>query len=932
MRKLLLPICAVAIMLFVAATSFAQGTVSGKLLDAETGEPLISASVLVKGTNFGAISEIDGAFSIEGVPSGSQTLVITYVGYVEMEKEINVSGNTDAGNIELNPSTVGLSEVEVIASLARDRRTPVAVSTIKGDEVALLVGNQEYPEILRNTPSIYVTKQGGGFGDSRINVRGFDQRNTAVMINGIPVNDMENGWVYWSNWAGLADVTSTLQVQRGLGASKLAVPAVGGTINIVTNAADFKKGGVVDVNVGNDGYNKLGVVLSSGVMDNGLATTLQMTRTSGNGYVDGTSFEAYSYFLSSTYKINDKNTISGTILGAPQIHNQRIINNFDPITLETYVGEDHEWGTADDHPRGVRYNQFWGDLNGEEFSWRQNFYHKPKAFLNHYLDVNENTTLKTSAYISLGRGGGTGPRGRFRAPGSIFDSDSRTRNDEYGTDIEGQVRFNDMTAYHQGSTAYPEWGAKLPASSGAFAGQYVSTSNGRFMGSGDEGSGFVRRASMNYHDWYGVLSTLTSKLSETLTLTAGVDARYYKGEHFRRLENLLGNDAYLSTSDANNPERYITQADPVKFGNFYNSSYKDGTNVLNYHNDGLVSWLGLFGQIEYNTDQLSTFVSLSGSNQGFKRIDYFNYLETDAARETDWQNFLGGTVKAGVNYNLNENSNVFVNGGYLSRQPIFDNVFMNFVNDINPDVTNQSIYAFEAGYGYKSGNFRANLNIYNTLWTDRQFSTGFSNFEYVNTAGDTLVVDAQANFSNVGELHQGVELELQYRPSRKIDIRGMVSVGNWEYASDFQTQLIDTDNNAVIENTTLYLDGVKVGDAAQTTLSLRGTFELAQGLRVFGNYYYADNLFARFNVTDSQFFSPGGQVLQIPAYALVDAGLFYDFKVGDLDFSAKVVVNNVADNMYISELVTNRTDRTIYENKGYWGFGRTWNAGLKMRF
>ena len=84
----------------------------------------------------------------------------------------------------------------VIASFATDRRTPVAVSTISGAKVEALVGNQEFPEIMRKTPGINVTKEGGGFGDSRINVRGFDQRNTAVMINGIPVNE-------YGKWLGL---------------------------------------------------------------------------------------------------------------------------------------------------------------------------------------------------------------------------------------------------------------------------------------------------------------------------------------------------------------------------------------------------------------------------------------------------------------------------------------------------------------------------------------------------------------------------------------------------------------------------------------------------------------------------------------------------------------------------------------------------------
>lgn len=143
-----------------------------------------------------------------------------------------------------------------VADIAKDRKTPVAVSTIKEAQIIEKLGNQEFPEILNTTPSVYATKGGGGFGDSKLNIRGFAQENIAVMINGVPVNDMENGSVYWSNWAGLSDVTSAMQVQRGLGSSKLAIASVGGTVNIITRAADRKESGKVSVGVGNDGYYK----------------------------------------------------------------------------------------------------------------------------------------------------------------------------------------------------------------------------------------------------------------------------------------------------------------------------------------------------------------------------------------------------------------------------------------------------------------------------------------------------------------------------------------------------------------------------------------------------------------------------------------------------------------------------------------------------
>ena len=247
---------------FIWNLTFSQSSFKGGLIDASNGGSLPGATIYSSTSNKGTITDYNGNFSLDGLKVGEVNIKISFIGYATKDTILSISeGENDLGILKLNPSSLGLNEVEVIASIARDRVTPVAVSTISGKTIEENVGNQEFPEILRNTPSVYVTKTGGGFGDSRINVRGFDQRNTAVMINGIPVNDMENGWVYWSNWAGLADVTSKLQVQRGLGASKLAIPAVGGSINIVTNAADFKKGGSVSTTTGNDGYTKYALSL-----------------------------------------------------------------------------------------------------------------------------------------------------------------------------------------------------------------------------------------------------------------------------------------------------------------------------------------------------------------------------------------------------------------------------------------------------------------------------------------------------------------------------------------------------------------------------------------------------------------------------------------------------------------------------------------------
>ena len=260
----------------------AQSTITGTVTEAGSNIPLPGANIIEKGTTNGVTSDFDGNFTIKTQESSGE-LVITFIGYTS--KTISFSGDTTLESIALESSQVGLEEVQIIASVAVDRKTPVAVSTIKAADIALKLSTHEFPEILKSTPGVYATKAGGGYGDGRINLRGFNSENVAVMINGVPVNDMENGRVFWSNWAGLGDVTSSMQVQRGLGASKVAVASIGGTINIITKSTDAEAGGNVFSSIANDGYLKYGMTYSTGLSEKGFAATLSASKISGDGYI-----------------------------------------------------------------------------------------------------------------------------------------------------------------------------------------------------------------------------------------------------------------------------------------------------------------------------------------------------------------------------------------------------------------------------------------------------------------------------------------------------------------------------------------------------------------------------------------------------------------------------------------------------------------------
>ena len=838
-----------ALALFLTTTTFfAQGVVTGTVIDSQMDAPLPGANIAVVGTTKGGITDFGGKFSIE-VDKASGMIEVTFLGFEPKRVPFSVSGgNTvDLGRILLEPDADALEEVVITTyNIAIDRKTPVAVSTIKSEAIETKLGNQEFPEILKSTPGVYATKGGGGFGDSEIRLRGFDSENIAVMINGIPVNDMENGRVYWSNWAGLSDVTRFMQVQRGLGAAKVAVPSVGGTINIVTRTTDAEEGGSVLYSLGNDGYEKVGATVSTGKLENGWAATVSGSRTTGDGYVDGTEFSGFSYFVNIAKELGENHELSFTAFGAQQEHGQRQSAE----TMDVYRQSES----------GTRFNRDWGYLNGQVVHIEDNFYHKPQISLNHYWDISDKTQLSTAAYASFGTGGGGGFSGVNK-----FGLDSQYRN-----------------------------GYLQPVNLDLIAEENVER--------GALGSETYLRASRNDHNWYGLLSTLSTEVASDFEVSGGVDLRYYKGKHFTEVTDLLGGQFVFDDANVNNPANAAQVGDKI-----------------DYYNDGLVWWEGLFGQVEYSKEDLSAFVSLAASNTSYKRIDYFRYADDDPYQETDWVNFFGYSGKGGANYNLDAHNNVFANVGYFEKAPFSNAVFLNNTNDINEGVENQKIFSAELGYGYRSPNFRADLNVYYTQWNDKTFTQTF------RQADDTY---GSVNILGVDALHQGVELEMNYRPFENLTLNGMASVGDWTWQNNVTGVSILDETGEEIDVVNLYIEGLKVGGSAQTTFAAGFDYEPMEGTHLRGNWNYFDNLYADFD-PETRGTEGRGQAWEAPAYGLVDLGLTHKFDLGE--FEAMLIGNiyNVFDTEYISIA---RDNAKLEDTQVFYGFGRTFNIGAKINF
>ncbi|MAR39711.1 MAG: hypothetical protein CMD22_03340, partial [Flavobacteriales bacterium] len=875
------------------------------------------------------------------VPSGDRKITVSYVGYQQESQSIQAEGNLITIKFKLKP--IQLSEVHIIGDVAKDRETPVAFSTVSLKKVNEELASQDIPMILNSTPGVYATQSGGGDGDARITIRGFNQRNVAVMIDGIPVNDMENGWVYWSNWSGLDAVTSNIQVQRGLGASKIAIPSVGGTMNILTKGIGNKQSGTIKQDIGSFGRLKTSIGYNSGKMDNGWGFTLAGSYKKGSGFVQETWTEGYFYYAKIQKEIGN-HTLTFSAMGAPQKHGQRSYKS-DIATYDTTFARSLGDTSSFDGRiinQGIDYNKHWGHINrwnlnsnGDTIynnailNTKQNYFHKPQYSLRHFWVVNEKFYVSNISYASIGNGGGTGISGN-------------TNN----YDLFGQYNLQDAYNGNIGNTD-PLYSASAYKSS-----TYL-------------------RSSINNHYWYGILSTANYNPSEKISISGGLDLRTYKGEHYREVYDLLGGDYAIDESN----ELQLTQV-------------KNEGDIVGYHNDGLVKWLGGFGQIEYNNGRVSTFFNVSGSNSGYRRHDYFKKKDlvlsdttftevlgtsvtteieydtegniigahktmvidtfeyngqqytmySDEAREalTDWKWIKGFTIKTGVNYNIDELNNVFFNIGYISKAPRFNNVF-DYNNQLFRDIQNEQVKAVEGGYSYRSRFLSANLNAYYTSWINKP-----------SNGGVIIEVDEvpyRANINGMNALHKGIEMDFAYKVSNRLTFEGLVSLGDWRWTSSDTVRFYDDDNKPVIDESgneviaTFNAEGVHVGDAAQTQYGISLRYEPTNNSYLKVRATHFDDYYSDFDPLSLSGENAGRESWRIPAYQLIDLHAGYKFSVTPKNkLDIKFSILNLLDETYISDAQNNdpyNANYTDFDAKSagvFFGLGRRFNISAKINF
>ncbi|MBC8401564.1 MAG: TonB-dependent receptor [Candidatus Marinimicrobia bacterium] len=851
----------------------ANPIISGFVSNAKTGQPLPNVNVYLKNTFTGAITDFNGYFSIPNVTPGVHTIVVSFIGYEKISTTIEVTDDIMI-DVPLSSSVIDMSALEVFADRAIEEVTPVAFTNVEKAEIKYRLGSRDIPMALEAVPGVFTTYQGGGIGDSRLNVRGFDQSNMAILINGVPVNDMEHGYARWSIWEGIGDITSSIQLQRGLSADNLAIPFVGGTLNIITDHPQRKIGAKFRQEIGSHGYRKSIFNANSGIIVNRFSLTATVAHKTSDGYIENTWIDAWAYYLSFSFTPNPSHRLDFFVFGVPL----RRGNNPFRRSIASY---DHKYarrlGISDDiinsnAELGYRYNSTWGyvdkNFSGKQY-WndethdrkndniiyeREHYYNRPQGNLNWYYKLTDKLNLTTLIYYSNGLDISTRPFGK------VFYSDDD----------------------------YLDWNAVIAENTSP---DHYDSTYGGYISSG------IIINKVHRQETVGAISRLTYHYGHYLKLSLGLDWRDAEVRKYGEVRDLLGGDAYSW-------DGLLELGDAI----YYDFRYQ-------------VNWAAGYGQIDYQNNALNAYSSAS-----LTKVNYTVFLSD---RSVDPPDIRGSSLKGGVSYRLFKEFTIFTNLGAISKVPIIEQVIDDYVFVYNQDFKNEKITSIEFGMAISGfgGRLKTRSSIYQHIW---------ENHTHIRGNTDDPGVEFQYSLPEVGEVHSGFELSAFFKPISFFETNASLTVGFWKMKNNVTTTI--KWNEDYSDERTFYVKDLLVGNVPQTQLTLSSTIFPLPGARISIVYKFCDRYYANFDPRVRMNPADDLQSWKMPAYSLLDVHATFRLPFFDDRIEVQANIFNILDERYISDATeTFLYDIKDFghkaENAGvFFGMPRTFNLGLTVQF
>ncbi|MEP4948270.1 MAG: TonB-dependent receptor, partial [Flavobacteriaceae bacterium] len=598
--------------------------------------------------------------------------------------------------------------------------------------------------LLQSTKDIFLNRAAFDFGQAFFRVRGYDSSYGDVSINGISMNKFYDGRPQWNNWGGLNDAIRNQEFTNGLEINPYRFGGILGNTNIDTRPSGLRPGMRISSSMTNRTYRgRIMATYNSGLKENGLAFSLSSSRRwADEGFIAGTLYDAYSFFGSLEYQINDNNSFALTTILAK---NRR--GRSSALTEEVF------------DLMGNKYNPYWGNQEGTIRNSRERDIFEPLLMLNHFLETKKLNWNTGIAYQ--------------------FGTNARSRLGYFNAPNPDRTYYRYLPSYYINSSIGADFTNANLAEEAFLKNPQIQWEQLYEANSNTLNAG--KAAYLLYDDvikdtQISLSSNMHYAINAHFNLGFGTSFKTLSSHSFAQIQDLLGASFHEDIDSFSNTVNDLG-----------GSLAKTQNEKFNYHYKMDVSQISGFGQVEGNFDRWRGFISSTFSNSNFQREGIFlneRFLENSRGKSKKIM-FPNLGLKGGFSYFFSGRHWLTVNGAIIEKAPVLQNIFINprENNDIVAGIQNETISTIDVNYFIRLPDLTGRLSAFHSRFQN----TTDVNFFFVDSGVGSDFV--QEVVTGLDKLHRGIELGLVYDVSSNVKISLVGNLGSYVFASDPSVQI-----------------------------------------------------------------------------------------------------------------------------------------------
>lgn len=879
-----------------------QGTIKGTVTESDPGMKVKDVRITDHTGTVLATSGAAGDFIFSSSP-GETTLYFYRDGYQQYILETTVKENevTDLGNI--------------IMVSQKDFRTDLPTLNLNESDSEDGLESQAIHGLLSSSSDIFVSTAAYTFGQARFQIRGYESKYSDVIINGFVVNDAESGAPIWSNWGGLNDVMRNSVVTVGSEPDGNSFEPVGGISRVITNASEYRKGVKSVYSLSNRTYgNRAMVTYSTGLLENNWAFTGSYSRRwSQEGYVEGTFYDANSLFLAIEKVLNNNHSLNFTALDA--IYSRGVGGG---STQEAY-----------DLTGSNYYNPYWGYQNGGKRNSRVRSSNKPLLTLSHNWNINEKTTIKTTAGYWFGKGG-------YSAINWYDSEDPRPdyyrKLPSYYTDPADQERIAE--SWSDPSVSQVNWAALYQANWN----NPVTVENvDGIEGNNVTGlrSQYIVEDRRNDISQFQFNTHFTHKM-ELLTINGGLVADIYTGKNFNVIDDLLGGEFWVDI-DQFAERDYPDNPDAIQNDlNYPNRIVKEG-DIYSHNYSSHQNQFKVWSLANYEKDRLSLYLGLNAANTSIWREGHTikGLFPDNSFGNSEILNFFTYGIKAGGEFRLTGRHIFKLNSLYMTQPPTFRASFLSprTRNTVTPGITTEKILSADASYILRLPFITGRFTAYYTRFTDLSEVASFYHDELMNFVNHSM--------TGIDKEHYGIEYGAEFKVTPTITLNTVASINQFIWISNPEITITQDNNSEVLSSDEVWVKYFRSSGSPQTALAVGIEYSSPNywWAGITGSYY--DNIYIDFNpvsrTMDESGYYPSWKVMEkmAPGF-LLDAFIGKSWLVNGMNISLTANLSNLTNN---TSLITGGFEQyrfdaaqpDLFPPKYYYSYGFNYFINLSIR-